>query len=531
MPQRRAVNLARLLTQAARRFPARDALIFGQQRWSWRELDERVDRLAAHLTERGVGAGDAVLVHSPNHPELVQAMFATWRIGAVFAPTNARLTPGDIQTIAELCRPAAMLCHAGFPDHAHAVAAAVDLPAGTVWVGARGTGSVEALSSSPLPADRPHEATVFPGDPCWYFFTSGTTGRPKAAVLTHEQMGFVVTNHLCDLMPGMTEQDVSLVVAPLSPGAGVHLLPQVAAGAASVLPTTLKLDPAEVWRLVAEERVTNMFTVPTILKLLVEHPDVAHRDHSSLRHVIYAGAPMATTDQARARAALGDVLVQYYGLAEVTGNITVLPPRLHDYPRPDDIPFGTCGHDRTGMQVSVQDEQGRELKPGEQGEICVAGPAVFAGYLDDDAANATAFRDGWFRTGDLGFVDESGFLYVTGRTSDMYISGGSNIHPREIEEKLLRHDDVAEAAVLGMPDATWGEVGVAVCVVRPGSSLDPATLRGWLRERMAGYKVPHHILIWDDLPKSGYGKIAKRAIREQLEATPWPPPAQSAGHP
>ena len=167
-------------------------------------------------------------------------------------------------------------------------------------------------------------------DPCWFFFTSGTTGRPKAAVLTHGQMAFVITNHLCDLMPGTTEQDVSLAVAPLSHGAGIHLLTQVARAACTVLPASTRFDAEEIWQLVERHRVSNMFTVPTIVKMLVEHPAVDAWDHSSLRYVIYAGAPMYREDQKRALEKLGPVLVQYFGLGEVTGNITVLPPALHE---------------------------------------------------------------------------------------------------------------------------------------------------------------------------------------------------------
>ena len=170
------------------------------------------------------------------------------------------------------------------------------------------------------------------------------------------------------------------------------------------------------------------------------------------------------------------------------------------------------------MQVSIQDDQGREVAPGETGEICVCGPAVFAGYYDNPEANAKAFRDGWFRTGDLGHVDAQGFLYITGRASDMYISGGSNIYPREIEEKILTHPAIAEVAVLGVPDRTWGEVGVAVCALRPEAALDERELLAWLESRIARYKLPKRVFFWDALPKSAYGKITKKTIREELEA-------------
>ena len=331
-----------------------------------------------------------------------------------------------------------------------------------------------------MPTRKVEEASVDYNDPCWFFFTSGTTGRSKAAVLTHGQMAFVVTNHLADLMPGTTENDASLVVAPLSHGAGVHQLVQAARGVPTILLPTEKFDIAETFRLIETHKVTNIFTVPTILKMLVEHPAADKYDHSSLRYVIYAGAPMYREDQKAALQKLGGVLVQYFGLGEVTGNITVLPPALHD---PEDGPharIGTCGFERTGMQVSIQDDNGRELKPFETGEICVIGPAVFAGYYDNPEANAKAFRDGWFRTGDLGHVDAEGFVYITGRASDMYISGGSNIYPREVEEKILTHPAVGEVAVLGVPDPFWGEVGVAVCVAREGAEAGRAR-RSWRR--------------------------------------------------
>jgi fatty-acyl-CoA synthase len=213
--------------------------------------------------------------------------------------------------------------------------------------------------------------------------------------------------------------------------------------------------------------------------------------------------------------------VQYYGLAEVTGNITALPPAHHDHAAPTGVEFGTCGYPRTGMQISIQDVEGNEVAALENGEICVAGPGVFAGYLDNPRANAAAFRDGWFRTGDVGMLDQQGFLYITGRLSDMYISGGSNIHPRDIEEKILTHPAIDEAVVLGMPDSTWGEIGVAVCVLREDATVTAEEIRGWLTERMARYKLPHHVVFWNELPRSGYGKVARRTVRDRLIELGW----------
>jgi fatty-acyl-CoA synthase len=320
-------------------------------------------------------------------------------------------------------------------------------------------------------------------------------------------------------MPGTTERDASLVVAPLSHGAGVHQLVQTARGVPTILLPSEKFDIGEAFRLIELHRVSNIFTVPTILKMMVEHPAVDKFDHSSLRFIIYAGAPMYREDQKAALGKLGPVLVQYFGLGEVTGNITVLPPNLHD---PEDGPtarIGTCGFERTGMQVSIQGDDGSELKPFETGEICVIGPGVFAGYYDNPEANAKAFRDGWFRTGDLGHMDAEGFVYITGRASDMYISGGSNIYPREVEEKILTHPAIGEVAVLGVPDPFWGEVGVAVCVAREGAAaVSEAELAAFLLPKVSRYKMPKRFFFWEALPKSGYGKIPKRLVRDELEA-------------
>ena len=512
---RRVMNLSHFLRQAGRRLGGNLALVHGGAHTTWAELDRRVDAAAAGLLARGVAKGDRVLVQSRNCREMVEAMFACFRIGAVYVPANFRQTPEEVAGLCQTAGATAMVCGSVFPGHAAAAQAVApgltllaigDAPFAEAWdtmVAEHGGGVTP-------------DAAVEHDDPCWFFFTSGTTGRPKASVLTHGQMAFVVNNHLADLLPGIGLEDASLVLAPLSHGAGVHFLLQVARGVKSILPPGERFDAEEAWALVAEWRVTNMFTVPTIVKLLTEHPAVDRYDHSSLRQVIYAGAPMYREDQKHALRKLGRVLVQYFGLGEVTGAITVFPPGLHDVA--DSPRTGTCGYERTGMHVQIQDAAGREVAPLETGEICVCGPAVFAGYYDNTEANAKSFRDGWFRTGDLGHMDAEGFVFITGRESDMYITGGSNVYPREVEEKILQHPALAEVAVLGMPDPVWGEAGVAVCVLRPGAALGERELLAWLDGQVTRYKLPRRVVFWDSLPKSAYGKITKKIIRAELEA-------------
>ncbi|VVE07947.1 acyl-CoA synthetase [Pandoraea cepalis] len=515
----RVMNLAYFATRNARRFPNHSAIVFGEQQWTWQAFDERVSALAAGLRAVGVGAGDTVLAHSRNSNEMIEAMVAVFRLGAVWVPTNFRLAPGEVVTMARVAEPTVFLCQTDYPEHAAAVVA--ERPGcNIVWFTGENavpdeSPHVSALIDRHLSAPMAN-AVVERDTPCWLFFTSGTTGSPKGAVLTHGQLAFVINNHLCDLMPGLTHEDGSLVVAPISHGAGMHQLNVMARGGTTVMMPAQKLDPAQAFALIERYRLTNMFTVPTILKMLVEHPAVDAYDHASLRYVIYAGASMYEQDQKRALAKLGPVLVQYYGLGEVTGNITVLPTHDHNdetialRPR-------TCGVERSGMQVTIQDDAGNELGPGETGEVCVIGPAVFAGYYRNPEANAKSFRDGWFRTGDIGHMDENGYVYLTGRASDMYISGGSNVYPREIEELILTHGAINEVAVVGVPDAQWGEVGVAVCVLHAGERLDESALQDWLKTRIAKYKVPKRMVFWDALPKSGYGKVPKRMVLDELK--------------
>ncbi|MBM07695.1 MAG: acyl-CoA synthetase [Oceanibulbus sp.] len=508
----RVMNLSQFLTDSARRQPEEIGLVWGEETWAWSALEARATAFAAALRDRyGMRKGDRLLVQSANCNQMFEAAFACWKLGCVWVPANFRQTPEEVAWLAMSSGAKGLLAGAEFAGH---IAACKDV-AFTVTISGAGEDDYDTLVAefAEVPVA---VAEVDRDDPAWFFFTSGTTGKPKAAVLTHGQLAFVITNHLCDLMPGTGPDDASIVVAPLSHGAGIHQLTQVAHGVKTILPGGAKFDPAEVWRMVAKWRVTNAFTVPTIVKMLVEHPSVYEHDHSSLRYMIYAGAPMYRADQIHAIEVLGPVLVQYFGLGEVTGNITVLPPAHHSA---DDaaMRIGTCGFARTGMQVQVQNAEGQEVAPGETGEVAVIGPAVFAGYHNNPEANNKAFRNGWFLTGDLGHMDAKGFLYLTDRASDMYISGGSNIYPREIEEKILQHPAINECAVLGIPDPTWGEVGIAICVAQ-GDTPEAADLLKWLGAKVPRYKIPKSILFWDELPKSGYGKITKKLIRAELIA-------------
>ncbi|QBX99923.1 acyl-CoA synthetase [Rhodophyticola sp. CCM32] len=510
-------NIAHFLTKNAARLPDHPAIIWGDQSWTWSELDARVSALAAGMrAELGIGKGARILLQLPNGNEITEVMLAAYRLGAIWVPTNFRQAPGEIAYAAEKSRADVMICDPAYGAHARAAREAAPSLSNVICTGDSDFGlPYEKLIARHMGTHVKNTAVDY-HDPCWLFFTSGSTGKPKAVVLTHGQIGFTIVNHSADLMPGTTEQDASLVIAPLSHGAGMHQMVQLATGTASVLMPSGAFDPAVAWQLIEQHQVSNLFSVPTILKMMVEHPAIDQFDHTSLRHVIYAGAPMYREDQSLALQKIGLVLVQYYGLGEVTGAITVLRPQ--DHVIGDDAPerAGTCGVERMGVEVSIQDEDGTDLPPGTAGEICVKGLSVCCGYLEDDAANAKSFRNGWFLTGDIGYLDENRYLYISGRVSDMYISGGSNVYPREVEEVLLTHPALSEVAIFGIPDEKWGEVGLAVLVTSSGQDVSEETLRAYLQPQLSRYKQPARYLFLDEMPKTAYGKVTKKFLRDVL---------------
>ena len=520
---RRGVNVSHFLTQTARRIPDRLAVVDDDhgQRWTWAELDARAEALAAALQTGGVDRRDTVLLVSANHAEVIQSFWGILRSGGVIAPPNAALSTEELLGISAEVAPAAVIA-----DRAHSdfVTALKDtgFTGPVFWIGDLPTAQAAAAPAEAV------DSAVDEDDPCWYFFTSGSTGRPKAATFTHRHLGAVLMNHRCDLFPNEDETGASLVLAPLSHGAGIHMLGQVFGGTPSIIHPGGKPSVESLWPAIDAYGITNAFTVPTILnRIAAGYPSGRGPEDHTLERVIYAGAPMLATDQARALERLGPCLVQYFGLAEVTGAITILRPEDHGAIPVDDAGIGTCGRARTGVEIIIVDEVGTQLAAGEQGEVCVAGPTVCAGYLGRPDANAESFAGGLFHTGDVGYLDERGYLFLTGRKSDMYISGGSNVYPREIEELLLTDTEVAQAVVVGVPDEQWGEIGVAVIERAPSTGNEAAggadadaedlteRLTALCKSGLAKYKVPKEIHFVDTMPVTAYGKLARKELKAE----------------
>jgi acyl-CoA synthetase (AMP-forming)/AMP-acid ligase II len=330
-------------------------------------------------------------------------------------------------------------------------------------------------------------------------------------MLTHGGLIFQCLTTLADV-ERMEQHHVGMHAAPLSHGSGHNALAFTMKGCTQVIHQRWGFDAALFLEQVERYRVAALFLVPTQIKLLVEHPDLPRRDTASLQWLCYGGAPMYREDQKRALRALGSVLVQIFGQAESPMSGTVLTRDEHSIDDGDGRER-SVGRVRLGMELRILDAEHKEVPPGEAGEICLRGPTLMAGYWRQPEATAAALVDGWLHTGDVGMVDEHGYLFILDRLKDMIISGGLNVYPHEIEDVLLTHPAVAEVCVIGVPDEKWGEAVRAVVVPTPGVHLDPAELIAFSGRHLAGYKKPKAVDVVDALPRTAYGKIAKREVR------------------
>lgn len=509
------MNLSVWLERHARQRPDAPALANGQRvHATWRQWADRSAAVSAGLRDQlGRTPGDRVAIVMRNRPEYLEALFAIWHAGLVAVPVNARLHRDEVAYVLEHSGTAVALTD---PEHAAEV---VDL-VGTVP-------SLEAVVVTPgadwdrLTAAAPGpRADSRPEDPAWLFYTSGTTGRPKGATLTHRNLLMASLSYFADIDP-VTPRDSILHLAPLSHGSGLYGLPHVARGAVSVLPASGGIDGAEIAALLRTWPGMSLFAAPTMVRRLATDPVLASADLSHLKTIIYGGAPMYLADLEHALQVFGPRLAQIYGQGETPMTITSLSRAHHahcEHPRYRDR-LQSVGVPRTDVEVRVVDEHGQDLPPGEPGEVRVRGDVVMPGYWNEPKATAEALRDGWLHTGDVGSFDADGFLFLHDRSKDLIISGGMNIYPREVEEALLQHPGVEAVAVVGRPDAEWGESVVAFVVPTDGARPpDPEALDRTCLDRIARYKRPQDYRFVDALPTNNYGKVVKRDLRDQLVA-------------
>jgi long-chain acyl-CoA synthetase len=422
-----------------------------------------------------------------NCPEFYEVLFACWHAGVTAVPMNAKLHAKEFAYILE--NSGAKACFVT-PDLEAAVPGAVPVR------------EIDKLLAEPLPP-----AHADPDDVAWLFYTSGTTGVPKGAMLTHRNMLFQTHAYFADidkLAPG----DTALHPAPLSHGSGLYGLPHFAAGAVNVIPESGQFDPAEIFELLDHWPNASFFAAPTMIVRLLASG--AARTPQKLKTITYGGAPMYVADALRAIDLFGPRMFQLFGQGEAPMTITGLPQSEHARR----AHLETCGIARTGCEVAIFGEDDRELPPGEVGEIVTRSDCVMKGYWNNPEATARAKRRGWLHTGDVGTIDAEGFLTIRDRSKDMIISGGANIYPREIEEVLLRHPAVAECSVVGRPHAEWGEEVVAFVVKR--ADVAPAELESLCLDNIARFKRPREYRFVESLPKNNYGKVLKTELRKNL---------------
>jgi len=487
--------------------PERDALWFEGATTSHAQFADRVRRVAGALAGLGVTAGDRVAWTGGNHPSALETLYGCGQLGAVWVPVNARLAVPEAEYV---------LGHSGASVAVHgrehgplADSLRTGLPTLRHWVAAEppedgGTGSLpyEELLAGADPEPRDEPVTL--EDPCLVMYTSGTTGRPKGAVLTHGNMTWNAVNQLLGF--DVTPDERTLALAPLFHIGGLNgtVNPTLLRGGCAVI--VRRFDPAGALAVIEERRITSFFAVPTMLDAMSREPGFTTRDLSALRTIGAAGAPVPL-QTLRTWLDRGVTVQQAYGMTEAAPGCTVLDSA--DAERK----VGSAGRPVFFTDVRVLRPDGSEADPDEVGEVVVQGPNVMAGYWRDPERSAEVLVDGWYHTGDAGAVDDEGFLYVRDRYRDVFISGGENVYPAEVESALGELPQVLEAAVIGVPDPVWGEVGLAVVVTTPGSPEDPEALRAALRGRLAGFKVPRHVRFLPELPRTATGKIRRPDLR------------------
>ncbi|HET9897820.1 MAG TPA: long-chain fatty acid--CoA ligase [Streptosporangiaceae bacterium] len=502
-------NLAVMLAESARRVPAKPAVILGDRHLSYAELDALSDRVAANLTAAGLAPGDRVGLQLPNIPQFVIAYFGILKAGGVVVPMNVLLKAPEIEFQLRDSEARTLITFAGFFGEAAKAAGTTGVSllyvVGEVaGAGAAGAAPFESLLAGEQPGRQ--LTAVSPADPAVIIYTSGTTGTPKGAVLSHFTlyMNADISGRLFEF----AETDVVVVALPLFHIFGLSSIMNICVLLGGTMTLVPRFEPAAVLEVIQRDKVTIFEGVPTMYIALLNAPGLDEYDLSSLRVAVSGGAPIPAEVIDSFERRFGVVILEGYGLSETssttTFNISAEQRKVYSVGKPI-----------WGVSVQIWDRDGRPLPAGSEhvGEIVVRGPNVMNGYHGNPEATAEAFAGGWFHTGDLGYFDSDGFLFIVDRIKDLIIRGGYNVYPREVEEVIYTHPAVAEAAVIGIPDDLHGEEVHAIVVTMPGHSVSAEEISDFVKARVAAYKYPRTIEFRDSLPKGATGKILKKELR------------------
>ncbi|PCI49670.1 MAG: AMP-dependent synthetase [Alphaproteobacteria bacterium] len=504
------MNISTHMVRAGNAFKDHPAIAVGTTILSnYGELARRVSCLATALRENfNLTNGDRVALIAHNCPEYIELLYACWHAGLVVVPINAKLHQSDFSYILE--NSGTKLCFTS-PDLANSLNSLRGNELKTV-IDVSGDDYTRMLACNPM-----RMISRAPEDMAWLFYTSGTTGQPKGAVLSHRNLLAMCQCYFADVDQGAPWQTF-LHAAPMSHGSGLYGLAHVMQASCHIIPESGGFDAAEVYALIENWPGLTFFAAPTMVKRLLDHP--GDTDTSNLKTIIYGGGPMYVEDCLAGLKRFGPKLAQLYGQGESPMTITALSSYMHankDHPRWRDR-LASVGIAQSAVEVRIANSRGTLLPSGEIGEVLVRGDTVMSGYWRNPEASAEALRDGWLHTGDYGVLDEDGFLTLKDRSKDVIISGGTNIYPREVEEVIIMHPDVREVSVIGRTDREWGESVVAFVVPRSGLAVDITSLEQFCLKNMARFKRPKHYRFIEKMPKNNYGKVLKTTLRELDQA-------------
>ncbi|WP_109314220.1 class I adenylate-forming enzyme family protein [Pseudovibrio ascidiaceicola] len=506
------MNLAEWLARTARITPDAPALFNGTQLVAtYGEFGARSAAIAGALQNNyGVAKGDRVAIFMKNRTEYLEASYGIWWSGAAAIPINAKLHPKEAAWIIENAEATTVFIS---DDVGEDLIKEID-QSKTKVISVDQDSYKQMLSAEPLGQPVPIDAQ----DMVWLFYTSGTTGRPKGVMMSSQNIQSMMLGYYAGIGTP-THEDATLYAAPMSHGAGIYSFMHVVAGSRHVCPVSGGFDAAEILEIAPQIGRIAMFAAPTMVHRLVEVAKATSATGEGLETIIYAGGPMYFADIVEAVDVLGPRFAQIYGQGECPMGITVLSREQvcdRKHARWEER-LKSVGVAQVVSNVRVVGEDMKDLPVGEIGEIVVSGSAVMLGYWHNEEATASTVVDGWLKTGDMGALDEEGFLTLHDRSKDMIISGGSNIYPREVEEILLMHPDVSEVAVVGRFHEEWGEEVVAIISPEKGKTVDFAELDQLCIDNIARFKRPKQYVAMDQLPKNNYGKILKRDLREMLK--------------
>src|SRR6266480_2166959 len=507
------MNLAEWLVRTARRTPNAPALLSGKNIVAnYAEFARRVANLASALhSDLGIGPGDRVAVVASNCIEYLELLYAAWSAGAAVVPINFKLHAKEAAWIIENAEAKAVFVSEGVAAELVPLIERSPGLAAAVTIGSREFVLLRASESVAAPVPRTRD------DLAWLFYTSGTTGKPKGVMISNGNLHAMAFSYFVDVDEVRTT-DAILYAAPMSHGAGLYNFMPVMRGARHIVPESGGFEANEVLALAQSLRDISMFAAPTMVCRLVDCAKTEGSHGDGIRTVVYGGGPMYVADIEEAVAVMGPRFVQIYGQGESPMTITALSRALvadRSHPRWRER-LGSVGVAQSCVEIRIGDENGRSLPTGETGEILVRGAPVMLGYWRSPKATAKTIRDGWLWTGDIGSLDDDGFLTLKDRSKDVIISGGSNIYPREVEEALLLHTAVSEVSVVGRPSKEWGEDVIAFVVAKPGMTIETSDLDRHCLEHIARFKRPKSYIFESELPKNNYGKVLKTALRARL---------------